>query len=280
MTRAICLCSLIIFVLFAIANAVAIDMAIYTESFTWTGGEEEMGELKDKLQGKVNVKLVSVDDLYARATWVETHTSGENDILLLTGIVPTTIYPPGNTSPEGSILEEFLDAGNTVINSGEYPFYSSEGAVETNRRDALKVILDAPNAWAWPTGGDWTAGGTEVTVTADGEKYTPSLKGFISSRPLHAEQYDGTDWEVELVLAENTDDPNSFTIDPCVLVNTETGGRFSVFYDDPWIDGQEDLPRADVLAEYILNYYLVEVVAQAVEADGKLVSTWGKIRGY
>lgn len=279
MTRATCLCSLVILILFIIANiAVGIDMAIYTESFTWTSGEEEMGELKDKLQGRVEVELFGKDDLGGLADWVQDHTSGENNILILTGLVPTSIYPAGNAKKDGSVIEDFLDAGNTVINSGEYPFYSCEGAVESNSDIALREILDVPDAWAWPTGGvGWTDGGTLVTPTADGEKYTPSIVEFMSSRPLHAEHYDGWPWEVELVLAENTDDPNFLTMDPCVLVNTETGGRFGVFFDDPWMAGQEDLPRADVLSEYILNYYLVEVVA--VEADGKMISTWGVIKG-
>ena len=149
--------------------------------------------------------------------------------------------------------------------------------MESNKHMALKEILDAPDAWAWPTGEpNWTAGAAQVTPTDDGKKYTSSLEEFLSSRPLHAEHYDGTDWKVELVMAENTDDPAFLTMDPCVLVNTETGGRFGIFFGDCPIRVLQDVPRAAVIGEYILNYYLAAI---AVAQEGKLVSTWAGIKG-
>ncbi len=149
--------------------------------------------------------------------------------------------------------------------------------MESNKHMALKEILDAPEAWAGTTGEpNWTAGAAQVTPTDDGKKYTSSLEEFLSSRPLHAEHYDGTDWKVELVMAENTDDPAFLTMDPCVLVNTETGGRFGIFFGDCPIRVLQDVPRAAVIGEYILNYYLAAI---AVAQEGKLVSTWAGIKG-
>jgi hypothetical protein len=55
----------------------------------------------------------------------------------------------------------------------------------------------------------------------------------------------------------------------------ETGGRFGVFLQD--YTPASVMPRGAVMSEYILNYFLVEIAA--VEADGKLSTTWGRIKG-
>ena len=189
-------------------------------------------------------------------------------------------WEPGG---QDSLWREHSDAVNRVFVERLAPPGGTDLILKTDSFDeavcdGLKEILDAPDAWAWPTGGpNWTAGGAQMVPTDDGKKYTPSIVEFLRPCPLHAEHYDGTDWEVELVLAENTDDPNSLTIDPCVLINIETGGCFGSFFSDAPGDVQ-DLPRAAVIGEYILNYYLVEIVA--VESDGKLISTWGEIKGF
>ena len=88
-------------------------------------------------------------DIKGLADWVKAHTEGGGNTLILTGITPSTIYPIANAKPDGSLLEEFIDAGNTVFNTGEYTFYTSEGPDETNGQAALPHIIDVPEAFVW-----------------------------------------------------------------------------------------------------------------------------------
>jgi hypothetical protein len=264
----------------SVNTAAGIDVAIYTESgaLPQNIADQETAMLKDAIQGTVNLTLFTPNEQDALADWVQAHTSGENHILILSGLLPTSIYAPGNTEPDGSIVEEFLDAGNTIIYVSEYSFYAIEGKQEANETGALQAILDVPEAYVWPTrGSKWSADKPRMTPTEDGKKYTPSIVEYDGKYPIHLEDYDGTDWEVEIALAENTDDPDDTRYDPCVIINTETGGRFGVFFQNFDRAGAVDLPRAEVISEYILNYYLAEVAA--VEVDGKMISTWSRIKG-
>jgi len=269
----------VISVVFMSVNiAAGIDVAICTVSHPMPqdDADQEIAILKDAIQGAVNLQLFGADDLDTLADWVQEHTGGKNHILILTGILPTTIYPAGNAKPDGSIVEDFLDAGNTIINTGEYTFYTIEGPQEANGDAALPNIIDVPEAYVWHGREGWRAGSVTMTPTADGKKYTPSLKEYGTSYPIHVEDYEGTPWELELAVAENTDE--NLRVDG-VIVNTETGGRLGLFVQ-AYVG---DIPAPDiswgaVISEYILNYYLKEVAA--VQADGKLVSTWGKIKGF
>ena len=93
---------------------------------------------------------------------------------------------------------------------------------------------------------------------------------------MHAIDFEGTPWELDIAVAENTDRDGDLRFDG-VVVNSETGGRFGVFAQAAWC-GQIPAWRGDVISEYILNYHLVEIVDFAVQADGKLVSTWGETK--
>jgi hypothetical protein len=279
MARKVWLCNLFIFALLVSADfAAGVDVAICTVSHPMpqNDADQEIAVLRDAIQGAVDLQLFGADDLDALADWVQGHTSSKNHILILTGILPTTLYASGNTEPDGSIVEEFLDAGNTIINTGEYTFYTIEGPQEANEDAALPNILDAPNAFVWHGREGWRDGSVTMTPTADGKKYTPSLEEYGTSYPIHVEDYEGTPWELELAVTENTEE--NLRVDG-VIVNTETGGRLGIFVQ-AYVG---DIPAPDiswgaVIGEYILNYYLREVAD--VQADGKLVSKWGEIRRF
>jgi len=272
------LCSLAILdLLVGTGMAASVYVAICTVSHPMpqNDADQEIAILSDALQGVVNLQLFGAGDLDTLADWVEAHTSGTNNILILTGILPSTIYASGNAEPDGSIVEEFLDAGNTIINTGEYTFYTIEGPNEANEDMALPNILDAPDAYVWHGREGWRDGVVVMTPTADGAKYTPSLKEYGTSYPLHVEDYDGTSWELELAVAENTEE--NLRVDG-VIVNTETGGRLGIFVQAYVLDiPAPDISWGAVISEYILNYYLSEVAA--VQADGKLSTTWGSVKG-
>ena len=54
---------------------------------------------------------------------MEDHTAGGGDLLILCGQFPDTIYQPGNAQADDSLAELFLDAGNSIFNTGDYMFY-------------------------------------------------------------------------------------------------------------------------------------------------------------
>ncbi len=92
---------------------------------------------------------------------------------------------------------------------------------------------------------------------------------------LHVEDYDGTSWELEIAIAENTEE--NLRVDGMIM-NTETGGGFGVFVQAFVRDFPEpDISWGAVIGEFVVNYYIPEFAA--VEADDKLASTWGSIKG-
>lgn len=258
------------------------NFAVHTDSHPWAredpkGALEEIDTLIKEIDGVVNLEAFDPKDIDGLASWVEAHTEGGGNTLILTGITPTTIYPAGNAKPDGSILEEFLDAGNTIFNTGEYTFYTSEGPDETNGQQALPNIIDVPEAFVWMGRGPdaWQANPVEMTPTQEGKDLIPSLKKYNTSYPFHVEDYEKSPWVVEIALAENKDD--DLRIEPAVLFNEETGGRLGIFVQT-YVG---DVPHPGVswgaiMSEFITNYYVPEVLA--VEPINKLTTTWGNLK--
>ena len=278
--REVFLCSLVILaLLISVDTAIGgnVDIAICTVFHPPGVDAGEIPVMQEIIEEAADLQSFGAGDLNALADWVEAHTSGQKHVLILTGILPTTIYAAGNADPDGSLVEEFLDAGNTVLNSGEFFGYTIEGPAESNTEQALKNIVDLPTAGNIQS--DWNLSPITMTPTADGEKYTPSIVEYGTSYPIHMEGFEGTEWELEISLAENTDIKGDLRVDPGVLVNTETGGRLGVFVQAYVGDvPKPDISWGSVIGEFIVNYYLKEVAA--VEADAKLASTWGEIKGF
>ncbi|MAF09358.1 hypothetical protein CMK11_02810 [Candidatus Poribacteria bacterium] len=256
------------------AFAANFEVAIYTEAHPWpqARADQELTALTDQLQGVISFEAFAAGEVDAVAAWVEEHAGGELHMLILTGLLPTTLYAG---EAEGSLAEEFLDAGNTIINTGEYTFYSIEGKQEANETGALQDIIDVPAAFVWQGRGDnWLPDPVVMAPTADGLEYAPSIEEFGTSYPFHTEDYVATPWELEIALAENTEeDPR---VDPGVILNTETGGRLGIFVQAYVLDiPSPDISWGAVMGEYILNYYLG---VAAVAPGGKLASVWGAMK--
>ena len=272
--------TLLLFALFTnAAIAGALNVAIYTEADPWpqADADQEVDKLVKAIENRVNVEVFDSSKRAALADWVKAQPKDGKSILILCGTVPSTIYPQGNVEPDGSVLEEFLDAGNTIFNTGQYSFFSSDGAERTNKTDALPLIIDVPDAYMWqtPGPGGWTGLHIMMTPTKEGEEYTPSLKEYESSNLLHVGDYEGTPWELEIALAENTE--LGLRVDPAVIINTETGGRFGIFVQayDPIRKGLVEVSFGDIMSEFILNYYLS---LTAVEPANRLAVTWSGIK--
>ena len=224
-------------------TAMAVDIAISTQA-GWFGqgaADREMQEIVDNVTA-VSVEQFTANDQDALAVWVAEHTGdGVSDLLILCGQFPDSIYAGGNAQVDGSLVELFLDDGNTIVNTGDYMFYVNSAGTN-NDVSGLQNMMDIPGIEMWDDD-------TAVVVTADGQDLTPSLVDFASDRPFHLDALEGN-WEAELVLAQNDAGTRA---DAVIVHNIETGGRLGIFYQT---SGQDDDPRGEVISEWINNWYL------------------------
>jgi hypothetical protein len=246
--------------------ALAFDVGISTQAgwFSQAAADVEMKVLSDAIKAKVgSVTLFPADKQADLATWVKNNTSdGDNDILILCGQFPKTIYTPGNTQKDDSLAELFLDSGNTIINTGDWMFYVVDGA-GTNATAGLQTMMDIP-AISMDGEGD----NQPMVVTKEGKSYTPSLKDFLTDRPLHLDKLVAP-WKPLVILAQNAAGTRS---DPCIVTNTTTKGAIGIFYQTA---SQDTDPRGKVMSEFILSYYATSAVNPAESS----ATTWGAIKG-
>ncbi len=256
--------ALVVSCLFMYAGlATAFDVAISSQANWWgqEAADREMAELEAAIKGSAaNVQNFPADKQADLAAWVKDHTQTKaGHMLILCGQIPDTIYEPGNTQVDDSLVELFMDAGNTVINTGDYMMYVVNGA-GTNGDTGLQTLMDIPAISMWDDD-------TAVKVTADGKSYCPSLVDFQSDRPFHLDELDGG-WEAEFVLAQNDEGTRA---DPVVVKNKDTGGRAGIFYQTA---SQDDDPRSEVMSEFINSIYRTT----AVSPVGNLSTSWGAIK--
>jgi hypothetical protein len=245
------------------------DIGISTHA-GWFGqgsADREAQVIVDTVENKVgSIEMFSPGNQDELADWVKENTGDKQiDMLLLCGQFPNTIYKPGNAEPNGSIAEEFLEDGNLIANTGDYMFYVVDGA-GTNAAGGLQNMMDIPGITMWDDD-------TPVKVTADGEKYLPSLKDFVTDRPFHLNELTG-DWETEVIFAGN-DGEDSTRAEPVVVHNTKDDGRLAIFYQTA---GQDADPRGVIISEFILNWLPTIVGGAAIEPAEKLTTTWGMIK--
>lgn len=162
------------------------------------------------------------------------------DVLILFGAIPDTIYPPGNTLPDGSVAEDWLETrdGNVILNHADYAFWGGQQA--RNREGGLQNIMDIPGITMWDP--------ISMKVTADGREFTPSLVDFRSDRPFHLDELQG-DWFPEKIFASATGDTRATRADP-VIVRDGNRGRIAIVHQTQ----NRKNPKGKVAAEIIINY--------------------------
>ncbi len=211
------------------------------------------------------------------AEWCKAHTgNGQQDVILLAcGTSPSALYPFPNLKPDGSNVENFIEAGNVVINVADWIFYMSyEGGV----RSADNAAAGAANVFDIPglDFGDRGQGTFAMNPTDLGKKYIPSLANFNSNRPWHVEQFAGTNWD--LVVFGEADANNA---DPAVAISKETGkdgtGMIAAMWQAAIPEWQGTYPRGIGVVEFIENW-LSENATLDVHANNKLSTTWGHIK--
>jgi hypothetical protein len=221
-----------------------VDIAISTEA-NWMEqdtADREMGILVDQINGKVKSVQVFPPEMQNQlATWMTSRINDNKlDVLILCGVLPNSIYKAGNEQPNGSIAEKFLDAGNMIVNTGDYMFFIGSGRELNNGEEGLQNISDVQEFIFWVGG--------FMTPTNEGANYLPSLTEFSSDRSFNLD-VPVNPWVPEVVFAQVNDGGKQ--ADPIVVKNTSTNGRIAIFYQSEW---QEDLPRGQVMSEFILNW--------------------------
>lgn len=181
-----------------------VNVLMYTGAVSWMSLDDANRQsqiTKQLLSSKgIQAEIVQTEDA-VRDWMLQTTSDGNVDVLLLYGTLPTSIYPSGNSQPDGSVAENWIEStdGNTILNHGDYfGFVGSNGAY--NRVQALQTIMDIPHITMWDFG---LENNTPMTVTKDGKEITPSLTNFKSDRAFHLDELTG-DWFAEKVLASNT----------------------------------------------------------------------------
>jgi hypothetical protein len=176
------------------------EVAIYTGMTSWiemTTADVQAGICVDKLSAAgIGITWWAIDaDQAALAEWViECTDNGQLDVLVLYGYLPPAIYPAGNTMPDGSIAELFIEStdGDAIINHADYMFFVSD---PFNEVGGLQNLMDIPDITMWDDD-------TPMVVTDEGRTIAPSLTDFMSDRPFHVDELAG-DWWVEATLARN-----------------------------------------------------------------------------
>ena len=209
--------------------------------------------------------------------WLVSHTNnGQTDVVFTAcGTCPSSFYPFPNKEPDGSNIENFIEAGNVHINVADWIYYMSyEGGV----RSADNGGAGAANVFDIP-GLSFGNRGSDFEPTAEGKKYIPSLKNFDSTRPWHMEQFKGTPWDL-VAFAVDKGDKNS--ADPVVAISKEDGkdgtGMIAAMWqkDAPVWAGKPD-PRGIGVAEFMVNW-LQENATFAVNPKEKMSTTWGYVK--
>jgi len=220
-----------------------VDIAISSQA-GWFGqgaANREMLEIINNVP-QASIEVFTAGDHDVLADWVSAHTNnGVANLLILCGQFPDTIYGGGNAEPDGSLAELFLDAGNTIVNTGDYMFYVNSAGTNS-AAGGLENMMDIPGITMWDDN-------TDVVVTAEAQDITPTLLDFATDRPFHLDELEG-DWFAELILAQNADGTRA---DPVIVKNSVTSGRLGIFYQT---NGQDNDPRGEVISEWINNWYL------------------------
>ena len=242
--------------------------------------ERETLDIKDGIAHMFESFIIYVDgDEVGRdsplAKWAINRTdNGSVDVLILScGTMPSGLYQFPNAEPDGSVIEEFIDDGNIVINIADWFGYMSyEGNVRSAENGAAGAqhIFDAPI--------DFNSRSNAMKVNANGEKYLPTLakvKEFTTDRPWHLETLEGTPWEVTTFAEAGPNDA-----DPAVAVNSETGGIIACLIQKAWPNpAAADDFRGELVVEFIENWLADEGhLTLSVDATGKASTSWGVLK--
>ena len=155
------------------------------------------------------------------------------DVLVLIDFVPAALVEGGVT---GSLLERWLENGNGVVWTGFTPFLVALGDDGSLSQILLGAdeLFDATEPYI-------NQGRGNQTPTALGEAVLPDLPEYHARRALRYDQL-GPLWHVTRIFGEDGD----ADADAIEIEHASRG-----FYAQFFCDDEADLPRAEVLADYL-----------------------------
>jgi len=240
-----------------------VNVLMYTGAVSWMRLDDANRQAqitKQSLASKgIQAEIVETEDA-VRNWMLQTTSDGNVDVLILYGVLPTSIYPSFNSQPDGSVAEKWIEStdGNTILNHGDYFGFWGGGHQEElgvrNGVEALQALMDIPHITMWDFG---LENNTPMVVTKEGKEITPSLQNFLSDRAFHLDELTG-DWFAEKIFASDTGTAEATRADP-VIVRDGNRGRISIVYQT----FNEVNPKGEVAAELISNYLLTETVVPA-----------------
>jgi hypothetical protein len=221
------------------------DIGIFCDNTSWIDVGEARRIAERLVTGVTSAKSIAIYDLSGIADFARKGIGdGDLDVIITFGYFPETLYPPGNSQPDGSLAEKFLEDGNMFLNTADYIFYVTQGG-GANAVGGLQNMMDIPGITMW---GD----NTPVSPTKEGLKYMPSLSSYPTWRPFHLDELRDP-WVVEIAFAV---DGSGTRADPVVVKDKTTGGRIGIAFQV----GSDKVPesmRTTCLLE-LLNNWLPE----------------------
>ena len=211
-------------------------------------------------------KIASVvGDADAFVAYMEENPEG---VIVSPIVVPEIVYTIG--MPDDSPIENFLYGGGVLIYSGDTPFYTvgKKGAPGQKIVPGNQGVMDVLNFTAQYI----TTTAAAVKPTPEGEKMIPSLEPFNPSRPA----------QLKVLEAENCDPIEVYaeaggSADPVLFASPDMKGYFVHFHMEALAGKPADyLEQVGLeIGELITNRF-GELLA--VEPQGKLTTTWGKLK--
>ena len=221
-----------------------VDVLIYVGRTLWITSDDARTEAeitRDLLIPKGIEVGITGSEESLRDWMLQTTANSSLNVCILYGTLPYTIYPSGNTQPDDSVLEKWIEStdGDTIMNHADYFGYnSSEG--KANERGALQNLMDIPDIEL-----DVYTHNTKMIVTEEGKTLTPSLVNFASDRTFPLDEFEG-DWFAEKVLATDTGDLDGTFADPIIVRDGDRGRIVIAFHTL-----HKDDPKGEVAAEII-----------------------------
>jgi hypothetical protein len=224
-------------------------------------------KIEDAVMAELDeAKIASVvGDADAFLAYMEENPEG---VIVSPIIVPEIVYTIG--MPDDSPIENFLYGGGVLIYSGDTPFYAvgKKGAPGQKIVPGNQGVMDVLNFTAQYI----TTTAAAVKPTPEGEKMIPSLEPFNPSRPA----------QLKVLEAENCDPIEVYaeaggSADPVLFASPDMKGYFVHFHMEALAGKPADyLEQVGLeIGELITNRF-GELLA--VEPQGKLTTTWGKLK--
>lgn len=241
------------------------NVLIYTGRTIWITQADATieAETTKSLLASKGIQVEITENAESVRDWMlQTTADDAVNVLILYGVIPTTIYAVGNIQPDGSVAENWIETpdGDTILNHAGYLGYSSDvdvmgewtpdskEAIGTNEHRALGNLMDHPFISLFPNSPD-VPPYPFMSVTSDGKELAPSSVNFVSMRPFPLNQLQG-EWFAEKVFASSTGDAQAIFADP-VIVRDGNRGRLAIVHQTLGVT-----PKGAVAAEIIGNYLL------------------------